>query len=267
MFFCPLWGSEALDFNMFCLKVKEAGYDGVELSFPMEDNRKKEMADMIRNHGLEIIAQHFETVDADFESHKINYRKRLENLAAVNPKFINSQTGKDFFSFDQNKDLIDLAKTIEQDTGTIILHETHRGKFSFAAHITKNYIKNIPDLRMTFDLSHWCNVAETMLDDQSEAVDLAIDRADHIHARIGFPEGPQIPDPRAKEWENTMEVFINWWKRIVARARKEGKEEFTITSEFGPFPYMTIQPFTRMPITDQWQVNVHMMDLLRNKLA
>lgn len=266
-FFCPLWGSDSLEFDQFCLKAKEAGYDGVELSFPLKEDKKEAMVDAISSHGLEIIAQHFETADADFEIHKQNYRKRLENLTTVKPVFINSQTGKDFFSYEQNKELIEIAKNVEQQTSVKILHETHRGKFSFAAHITRQFLQSIPDLRITFDLSHWCNVAETMLEDQAEAVDLAIERADHIHARVGFAEGPQIPDPRAKEWESTVRIFINWWQRIIDRARNEGKNEFTITSEFGPYPYMTIQPFTAMPITDQWTVNVFMMELLKKELV
>ena len=266
-FFCPLWGSESLEFNQFCRKAKEAGYDGVELSFPLEEVKKVSMVDAIHSNGLEIIAQHFETAEADFEIHKKNYRRRIQNLATVNPVFINSQTGKDFFNYEQNQALIEVAKDVEQKSGVKVLHETHRGKFSFAAHITKQFLQRIPDLRLTFDLSHWCNVAETMLEDQEEAVDLAIERTDHIHARVGFAEGPQIPDPRANEWESTVKIFINWWQRIIARAKKEGKNEFTITSEFGPFPYMTIQPFTAMPITDQWAVNVYMMELLKKELT
>lgn len=266
-FFCPLWGFDSQEFNRFCHKAKEAGYDGVELSFPLEEEKKLAMVEAIKRHGLEIIAQHFETTDVDFELHKENYRRKIENLASVNPVFINSQTGKDFFSYEQNKELIEVAKDVEQKSGVKVLHETHRGKFSFAAHITQKFLQTIPDLRITFDLSHWCNVAETMLEDQDEAVNLAIDRADHIHARVGFAEGPQIPDPRASEWASTVRIFVNWWQRIVDRARKEGKSEFTITSEFGPFPYMTIQPFTTMPITDQWAVNVYMMELLKKELV
>lgn len=35
--------------------------------------------------------------------------------------------------------------------------------------------------------AHWVAVAESFLEDQSEAVKLAIERADHIHARVGYP--------------------------------------------------------------------------------
>ncbi|GAB1483119.1 hypothetical protein MASR2M78_19350 [Treponema sp.] len=51
--------------------------------------------------------------------------------------------------------------------------------------------------------SRWCTVAESYLEDQKEAVDAALSRTDHIHARVGFPEGPQVGDPAAPEWEES----------------------------------------------------------------
>ena len=76
-----------------------------------------------------------------------------------------------------------------------VLHETHRNKFTFAAHITFDYPNRIPELRITLNASHWVNVAESFLEEQ--AIDLAIKRTEHIHARVGYPEGPQVPDPAA----------------------------------------------------------------------
>ncbi len=64
-----------------------------------------------------------------------------------------------------------------------------------------HYMEKIPELRITFDVSHWCNVHESLLEDQPETVDMTLQRVDHIHARIGHPEGPQVNDPRAPEWE------------------------------------------------------------------
>jgi len=50
--------------------------------------------------------------------------------------------------------------------------------------------------------------------------------------------------------------------QIIENAKKEGNEFFTITPEFGPEPYMTIIPYTKQPITSQWEVNAYMKDLL-----
>jgi len=266
-YFCPHWGSKHLDFDAFLTNVKNAGYDGVEMSLPLDQNEKNAVLDAISNHQLLFIAQHWETADINFEKHKTEYRSRLINLATANPLFINSQTGKDFFTFEQNAELIQIASEVSQQYGIRIIHETHRGKFSFAAHITAEYLTRIPGLRLGFDMSHWCNVAESYLHDQQPAVNLAISRADHIHARVGFPEGPQIPDPRVPEWQEAVDIHTGWWKQIVENHRKAGWPVFTISPEFGPFPYMTSMPFTQQPISNQWDINVYMMNMLKKVFA
>jgi sugar phosphate isomerase/epimerase len=262
-FFCSNWGSFHLDFKVFLKQVKTSGYDGIEMSLPLDINEKKEILKMIKQHNLMFIAQHWETQTSDFNTHKEEYRKRLVNAALAKPLFINSQTGKDYFSFEQNVRLIEIAEEISQEYGVKIIHETHRGKFSFAAHITANYLRKLPNLRLGLDLSHWCNVAESYLVDQQEAVHLALTRADHIHARVGFPEGPQISDPRAPEWEEALLIHLGWWKEVIDLKQKVEQHFFTITPEFGPYPYMPALPFTRQPVTDQWEVNVYMMNYVK----
>ncbi|MBC7826423.1 MAG: sugar phosphate isomerase/epimerase [Chitinophagaceae bacterium] len=265
-FFCPLWGSEQLPFEIFLANVKSAGYDGIEMSFPMDSYERNSIVTLIRNYGLKLVAQHWETVDKDFQTHKINYKNRLLNLAATNPLFINSQTGKDYYTFEQNAELIHIAKTIENETGITIIHETHRGKFSFAAHIAEDYFNRLPDLKICLDISHWFCVAETLLEDQANAVETAIQRTRHIHSRIGFTEGPQIMDPRAEENALIVDRHITLWQKVVNNFKKNGSQRLTITPEFGAPPYLQLMPHTRVPIYSQWDVNEYMMGLLKQKL-
>ena len=175
---------------------------------------------------------------------------------------IDSQTGKDFFSFEQNSRLLEVATKHEVLTGVPVCHETHRNKFTFAAHITLDYLLRIPTLRITLDASHWVNVAESYLTDQPEAMKLAIERTDHIHARVGYPEGPQVPDPRAQEWKEALDHHLQWWDDVIACKRKK-QAVMTITPEFGPYPYMVHLPYTDKPISNQWDINCFMMDTLR----
>lgn len=261
-YFCPLWGSESLNFGDFCAKVKDAGYYGVEMSFPMDRNKKEEILKIIAGHGLEHIAQHWETITSDFKDHKTQFKERLANLASTDPIFINSHTGKDYFSFEQNLELIGLSDEISKVTGMEIYHETHRSRFAFAAHVTRHFIREIPDLKLSADFSHWCCVAESELDDQHEALNLAIERSFHIHARVGFPGGPQVSDPRLPEWEKITKKHLDWWQRIKKAREKDGLDELSVTSEFGPFPYMQRIPFTLAALANQWEINVYMKDLL-----
>jgi len=264
-YYCPLWGRESQPFEAFCQNVREAGYDGAEMSLPLEERERDLRVSALKKAGLKLIAQHWETAHADFSDHKEEYETRLLNLAAAGPEFISSQTGKDWFSFEQNRELIALAGHVTAKTGVRILHETHRSKFSFAAHVTLPFLKKLPGLRLTLDISHWCSVAESFLEDQEEAVAAALTRTDHIHARVGFPEGPQVPDPFAPEWTQALERHLFWWDTAVNRARNEGREVFTITNEFGPVPYMPIEPYTARPLADQWEINKKMKALLSSR--
>ena len=101
-----------MPFAAFLAKVKNAGYDGVEMSLPLDVEQRNGMVGAIAAQGLELIAQHWETVDSSFESHLAAYKMRLNNLAAASPLFINSQTGKDYYSFEQNAALIGAAAEI-----------------------------------------------------------------------------------------------------------------------------------------------------------
>ncbi len=264
-FFCPHWGSESLPFEVFLSKVKEAGYNGVEMSLPLDETLRNTILKSIETHGLKLIAQHWETVDKDFDTHLSNYKIRLINLASANPVFINSQTGKDYYSVAQNTMLINLAAEISRATGIKIIHETHRGKFSFAAHITKTYLDQLPALQLCLDISHWCCVAETLLEDQGDAVEKAMQHTHHIHSRVGFTQGPQVIDPRAPEWKDILDQHILWWQKVID-GRKNHEANTTITTEFGPKPYLQHLPYTGQPIYDQWEVNIFMMNLLKERL-
>ena len=263
-FFCPRWGQAHISWEVFLYSVKSAGYDGIEASVPGDDNETAEMLAGLAKYDLKLIGQHWETVEPEFEKHYEEYEIRLRNLAAIKPILINSQTGKDHYSFEQNKKLISLAEEVAKETGIPVIHETHRGKFSFAAHITKQYLQNIAGLRITLDISHWCNTAESLLYDQQEAVDLAISRTDHIHARVGFAEGPQITDPRDPEWNDALQFHLQCWDKII-EVKKANGQPITITPEFGPYPYMINLPFTKQAIANQWDINEHMMNLLRER--
>lgn len=262
-FYAPLWGN-TLPFDTFCQNVKNAGYDGVEMALPFEAKEKGEIVQTLRANNLELLGQYWQSHEKNLDEHAKNYEKYLRNLISGEPVFINCQTGKDYFSFDQNKRLFDLAAQISKETGVDIIHETHRGKSLFAANITQNYLSKIPDLRICLDISHWCNVHESLLDDQQEAIDLAIAHTVHIHSRVGHQEGPQVNDPRASEWNEALEAHLAWWDKVVEKHKKNGTN-LTITTEFGPANYMPTIPFTQMPLANQWEINVYMMNLLKKR--
>jgi len=267
-FFCPRWGSENLSWKDFFPKAKNAGYDGIEFGVPRDlpTATLDEIGNLAVKHDMLLIPQHYDTYEANYSKHYDLYCEWLEKIKPYKAIKIDSQTGKDFFNFDQNYSLIKAAEKFTQETGVAIYHETHRNKFSFASHITKEYLEKIPSLQITLDISHWVCVAESFLGDQPEAVNLAIKRTEHLHARVGYTEGPQVPDPRITEWQQALQTHLTWWDKIAKRKKKEN-DVLTITPEFGSFPYMVPLPGTGEPITNQWDVNVYMMELLRKRYS
>jgi sugar phosphate isomerase/epimerase len=265
LFFCPRWGSASIPWPEFARKVKEAGFDGVETDIPFDLRERDELLQALEQNGLLLIAQHWETVDPVFESHLDEYTGRIAFLASVHPLFINSQTGKDYFSFQENQLLLQAAQAAYAAMGVPVYHETHRGKFSFAAHITKEFLARIPNLELTLDISHWCAVAETLLGDQEDAVLAAIARTKHIHARVGHTQGPQVTDPRTGESNDALQFHLSCWDKVVNLHQKNGSQLLTFTTEFGPAPYMIRDPETGEPIADQWELNVYMKNMLKER--
>jgi sugar phosphate isomerase/epimerase len=252
-----------------CAKAKKEGYDGIELWWPTDNKIKQdEIFAALKTHGLEI-GFLCGGSQADPQEHLDFYKKMIDAAARQNiqwPLYINNHSGRDHFSFDENKKFIEHTNALAKETGILICHETHRGRMLFAAHITRQFIEKIPELRLTLDISHWCNVHESLLADQKETVAMALDRTDHIHARIGHAEGPQVNDPRAPEWENAVKQHFEWWDKVVERKKKNG-ERMTFLTEFGPPDYMPTMAYTRQPLSDQWTINVHMMNLLRKRYS
>ncbi len=262
------WGFEGT-VDAFCAKAKEEGYDGVEMWWPADDKKAQdELFAALKKYGLEI-GFLCGGSQSNPQQHLDFYKRMIDAAAWQNiqrPLYINNHSGRDHFSFDDNKKFIEHTNALAKETGIIICHETHRSRILFAAHIAKQYIEKFPELRLTLDISHWCNVHESLLADQKETVDMALERTDHIHARIGHPEGPQVNDPRAPEWEIIVNQHFEWWDKVVERKKKNG-ERMTFLTEFGPPDYMPTMPYTKQPLSDQWAINVHIMHLLRKRYS
>ena len=204
--------------------------------------------------------------DSNFEKHLDQFRSSLEAAAEQKPVYINCHSGRDHFSFNQNQRFIELTTTVSKSSGVPVYHETHRARILYAAPVSRQFIERLPDLRITLDVSHWCNVHESLLEDQKETLSKTLERVDHIHARIGHPEGPQVNDPRAPEWKDAVEAHFAWWDSVVARKKREGGL-MTFLTEFGPVDYMPALPYTRQPVADQWEINTHMLDTLRARYS
>ena len=70
-------------------------------------------------------------------------------------------------------------------------------------------------MKLIADFSHFCVVSESNLEDQKELLERVLPNIKHIHARVGFEQSPQVNNPFAPEWENHLNRYMNWWKKII----------------------------------------------------
>lgn len=272
-YICTYWGCEHLSAKEFLSNVLQNGYDGVEINFPddelfiVEFNAELERIRNTINSNFIFIAQQVlpnkkETVN----EYIARITQRLEFLIQLKPNYINSHTGKDFYDFSDNCKIIEICNQLTRVSGIPIWHEIHRGRFSFHLKTLVSYLDIFPKINLIADFSHFCVVSESDLHDQSDLLSKIYPNIKHIHARIGFEQSPQVNNPFAPEWKTYLEQYLFWWKEIIAIQKNKKSAIFTITPEFGPFPYMPQEPFTQKPLSNQWEINLQMKNYLQQNL-
>lgn len=263
-FFQTDWG-RTISWDEFCKKTAEAGYDGIEIWFPNLVKDQNDLKTALLKHNLKVGFINGTNTAVSFKESLKAYEKHLRILTTWSPAYINCHTGSDFFTFDQNKAFIAVANEVSAESNIPVYHETHRGRFSFNLPDTKKYTQQIPELKLTLDISHWMVVHESLLEKQDYQLEEVIERSHHLHARVGHSEGPQVNDPEAPEWKKALDRHLDIWEKII-RTHWRVNNIFTVTTEFGPAGYMPTLPYTQVPVADQWKANLYMMKMIKKRM-
>ena len=264
--FAAHWGNNELAPQVFIDRVKQAGFDGIEMSLPLDAAAREDWTGRIAAAGLGLIAAQWETVfHPTFEPHRAALAELLHNACAARPLHVNSHTGKDYFTPGQNRELLELAAAISREHGVPIVHEIHRSRFSGHPMLLLPYLQQMPGLQLTADLSHWCCACESLLEDQPQTLAATLPHVRHIHARVGHQQGPQVADFRAPEAQAALQAHLSWWDEVIGLRRAAGAERMTLTPEFGPVPYTQTLPYTQKEVSNAWELNLAMLDLLRRR--
>lgn len=269
-FLCPRWGFEDIPWNVFLKQVKEEGYAGVEW-FPFgEPGDYRAVLALLQYYKLDfaIVMAVIEPY-RNFESYLQKLEMDLHQLMEIRdqnkaPLFFSAQIGREFFDEQQIKKCLTLCQQIEEKYQTPIYQETHRNKWSYAAHIVAPVLANEPTLKLTLDVSHWFCVSESYLEDQQDAVNKAILHTKHIHARVGSTQSSQVWDPANAEYAEALAAHVKIWDQWIAQM-KLANQPITITPEFGPPPYLVKGDRTNSLQDEQWRINAWMKDFLTNR--
>jgi sugar phosphate isomerase/epimerase len=248
-----LWGMEGPIEQQF-ERIRAAGFDGVE-SAAQELNGNnscspEQFQKLLADFGLDYIA----LVYTEGHEHAEELRRRAGDALKFNPAKIVAHAGRDTMSFGKTIRFFEQALRIEEELGIPIAHETHRRRPLYSPMSTHVLLRELPDLHINADFSHWCVVTESMLEDHAEALAIAARRAIHIHGRVGYENGPQVPDPRIPEWHDRVHKHETWWDQIIATHIIRGEKTLTFVPEYGPPTYMPTIPATGKPAADLWDI-------------
>jgi Xylose isomerase-like TIM barrel len=262
--FKTLWGHQGTLDEAIQL-CKEAGFHGIEGPVPLDQAERESFFNTLQDAGLEWIAEVSTCTPAGIflplpgrsvEEHLESLEQGMILSLEGKPRFINTMAGSDAWSSADAIRFFEGVVRLQDKYGIIISAETHRGRPTYSPWLTREILKAVSELRITCDFSHWCVVSERLiLDEETEILDLVAEHAHHIQPRVGYDQGPQVPDPRAPEFSNALTSHERWWDRAWESMTARSFEEFTMTPEFGPDGYLHCAPFTREPVADLWEIN------------
>ena len=242
-----LWGTVGTPESLFP-RFRAKGYGAVEGPIPSEDERGP-LLDRLAAHGLGYVPMVF-TEGATVADHVASFREQATAAAVLGPLVVTSHSGRDAWTEGEAAAFFGEALRIEADLGVPVAHETHRGRVLYAPWTAARVLDRFDRLRLCVDFSHWVCVAERLLGDQTDVVAEAARRAVHVHARVGYEEGPQVPDFRAPEYAGHVAAHEAWWDLVWDAQAARGEPVSTLTPEFGPPGYLHTLPYTNAPVAD-----------------
>lgn len=253
----------------FSAEARSAGFDGIECPVPATPDGRAELELVLGQLDAGWIAEivtggdYVPRRDATLDEHVADLLARLDACATLDPVRVNCIGGLDAWSDDDVLRFFDAGMDRAAALGLELCFETHRSRCLFNPWRCEHILAARPELKVTADISHWCAVAERLMDTEMETIRAIAPRVRHIHARVGYDQGPQVPHPAAPEYAKALASHQRCWEVFWDAQRAAGVAHASMTPEFGPDGYLHLLPFTRAPVADLWEINRWMADTER----
>jgi sugar phosphate isomerase/epimerase len=268
------------DLDVLFAETAAAGFDGLEGPIPAEPGGRDELARRLADAGFAFVAEATTGLDpsgaddwwvpsrkASMQRHLDDLARTLEAAPAMGALFVTTMCGYDAWSLEQNLEFFGRALELEAASGVAIGFETHRTRSLYNPWVTRELLRQLPDLKLTCDFSHWVVVSERLLDGEDELFALCAERALHVQCRVGHPQGAQVADPRDPAHARALAAHERWWDAVWDAHERKGFARTTMTPEFGAEGYLQTLPFTGRPVADLFDVIRWMAQRQRERFA
>lgn len=268
--FKTLWGFDGSYIDA-TRQAREQGYDGIEGPVPKSFEEVEQLAELLEQNGLAYIAEVATTGTfipdrrLSAQAHLDDLQANVERLQRLKPLFITCLGGCDAWEISESISFLRKAGDIAEQADLEISFETHRGRIFFNPWVTQRIVQVLPYLKLTCDFSHWCVVCEGLQETEIDIIKSLLPNAWHIHGRVGYDQGPQVPDPRAPLYQEVLERHCNWWQWIWAEHSRQCRDLTTLTPEFGRDGYEYRDTLAGTALIDVDEINVWLAQNLRTR--
>lgn len=237
-------------------KIAEAGFDGITDHF-YEPKAAREVARLASGLGLHIEGQLFpRTIDDLCPALDLGTQFGCHHLtiqADVRPRTLKEAVT-----------LVEGWQRLAEQVEFPVLVETHRYRVTNDLHFTLDLLKELPDLKLLADLSHYVVGREIPVEpgaDDQQQIEAILRNSWGFHGRVANCEQVQLPISfdQHRPW---VELFRRWWAFGIQDwlGRESVSGSLSFTCELGPPPYAITDRFGR-DITDRWEESLLMKDL------
>lgn len=260
--FKTLWGHEG-SLAQAVDQVKETGFDGIEAPVPATSMDAQAFGETLEANNLLWIQEICTTGSyvperhASIEDHLKDFENKLRSAeqTGLKPDFANVMGGCDAWPIDDSVRFFSEAQNIADRLGIQVSFETHRGRSFFSPWNTVAILEKVPEIDVTCDFSHWAVVSERLPHIEWDCIERTASQARHIHSRVGYDQGPQVPHPAAPEYAEALASHQACWEAVWQSQVERGLVNTYMTPEFGTDGYLHLLPFTQAPIADLWSLN------------
>jgi len=260
-----LWGMENLpfvdldqDLRRALDLIDAAGFDGVGTSL-LRKERCEGVASWARERGTPWEATCFIRTADDLA-------RAIERSAELGAHHLNVQI---MTRLDRVSDAVALITAFERLAAQAPLsvhYETHRGRLTNDLLFTLRILDELPDLKLTGDLSHYPLVHEFPLpvpDEDQARIGRILDHCWGFHGRICGSHQVQVPIewPQHRDW---VQQFQSWWRQGFESWRGRAAEDGVLSfmCELGP-PNYAITGADGRELSDRWHEAKLMKDMVR----